>query len=500
MWDWVDHLGAIVFRASVPAAALSSLVVLAMLGCRQPARRIALARAALLGSLALIPLVGLAPLPRYDVFAALRGAGVLPHPLLTLPTGPRIEAGCPDEMTSAAVVPPRGPWPARLLFGLYLAGTGACLAGLILGFWGLGRLSRRTTVPSPRAQAIYDGLPFPRRRRPRLRVATCVQRPVLVLLGILRPTILIPASLDAETPDATESLRLSFLHELAHAERSDPWFSLAGSLAHAVWFFLPPVWWIRARMHLDHEFLADRRAALGFDAPGVYASSLLGMTTPLRERSGPPARSPSRPAGVVSPLFQRVLMLVQCPFPVEQQPPTWWSWSLPILTLLIAPALACLGLDPGTGKGEVTGATATRSAGPATNTFRMARLAISPQVPGHLGRAAVIELPLRLPEQFELGVEVWGDRATLAHCRVLGQRLGPAAHAPGTAAEPETWHHVLLRRDRRGLSLSVDGQAVGIDPARNAITPQLAIEPAPDRPGLFRNLLINWATPRSPSP
>jgi hypothetical protein len=193
-------------------------------------------------------------------------------------------------------------------------------------------------------------------------------------------------------------------------------------------------------------------------------------------------------------------MLVQCPFPVEHRPPTWWSWSLPILTLLLTPAVVCLGLDPDTG--AVTGKTVARSAsaGPATNAFRMARLAVSPQAPGPLGRVPAIELPLHLPEQFELVLEAWGDRATLARCRVAGQPLGPLTHAPGIPAEPETWHRVQLRRDLRGLSLSVDGQPVHNDPARYAITSQLVIEPAPDRPGLFRNLLITWGSPAFPVP
>jgi hypothetical protein len=389
-----------------------------------------------------------------------------------------------------------------VLFLLYPAGVGTCLAALVLGYWGLGRLSRRSTAPSPRAQAIYDAIPFSGGGgRPRLRIADRLQRPVLVLLGIFRPTILIPAALDAATPGATESLRLSFLHELAHAERSDPWFSLVGSLAQAFWFFLPPVWWIRARMQLDHEFLADRRAALAFDAPGRYASSLVGMATPLpqgeqdRDRPGPSRRSTCPAEGAGSPLFQRVLMLVQCPFPVEQEPPTWWSWALPILTLLLAPAVACLGLEAG------IGGTVTRPVVPETNTFRMSRLAIGPQGPGPHGRAPAVELPLRLPERFELAVEVWGDRAALARCRVVGQPLGPLARAPEASSELETWHHVLLRRDHAGLSLSVDGQPVRNDPGRDrdGLTTQLAFEPAPDRPALFRNLTVTWDSPRTPS-
>ena len=82
MWVWVDQLGGVVARASISATVLSSVVMLAMLACRQPACRIALARAALVAALFLLPMLSLAPLPRFDVPATLRAVGLLPHPLL----------------------------------------------------------------------------------------------------------------------------------------------------------------------------------------------------------------------------------------------------------------------------------------------------------------------------------------------------------------------------------------------------------------------------------
>jgi hypothetical protein len=490
LWNWVDHLGGIVFRASVSAAVLSSLLVLAMLGCRQPARRIALARAAILGALVLIPLVGLAPLPRFDLVGALQGMGVLPHPLLSPSPG----WGWPGRA---------GPWPgpARVVFGLYLAGVGACLAELFVGYWALGWLIRHSRAPSPRVQALYDAIAYSGRRpRPRLRVSTRFPRPVL--LGTFRPTILIPPALDAEEPDTeadadtNEALRLSLLHELAHAERSDTWFCLLGSLSQAFWFFLPPLWWIRNQMRLDHEFLADRHAAFGFGAAETYASSLLAIAASDSEPliSGPaPDSPPPRPAGTDrSPLLQRILMLVACPFRVERRPPAWWRWSLSIMILLLTPLVACLCLDLG-----ATGLPAT-SPDPQTRThpqtFRLARLTIAPQNPGPLGRAPAFELPLRLPQEFDLVLEVWGDPATLARSRVAGHRLGPAdaASTSETPREPETWHVVQLKRTPRGLSVCIDGHPVPTDPRTDRITSRLSVEPAPGGFAQFRNLQVTW--------
>ena len=51
-------------------------------------------------------------------------------------------------------------------------------------------------------------------------------------------------------------------------------------------------------MHLDHEFLADRHAALGFGAPETYASSLVAMAAPAPAHSVPglAPRLPTRQA------------------------------------------------------------------------------------------------------------------------------------------------------------------------------------------------------------
>jgi hypothetical protein len=247
-------------------------------------------------------------------------------------------------------------------------------------------------------------------------------------------------------------------------------------------------------MHLDHEFLADRHAALGFGAPDTYASSLVAMAAPGPARtvpgSAPRSDTPSPAESTGSPLFQRILMLLACPFRVEREPPAWWCWSLSILILLLTPLAACLCLDLGAVRPPAS------ALAPRTQTFRVARLTIPPQSPGRLGRAPVFELPLRLPEQFELVLEVWGDHAALARSRVVGQRLGPgpsaAAIPPEIPAEVETWHLVHLERGPDGLSLSVDGQSVLTDPNRDQITPRLAIEPAPGRPAQFRNLCITW--------
>jgi hypothetical protein len=186
-------------------------------------------------------------------------------------------------------------------------------------------------------------------------------------------------------------------------------------------------------------------------------------------------------------------MLVQCPFPLEQRSPAWWRWSLTILALLITPiaAYVCLGLGHDRNAATPSAPASARQL-QAARTFQVARLSLGPQEPAPQGRPSAFELPLELPEFFDLSLEIWGDPATLAQCRVAGQPLGPdPQHAPEAPGAPEAWHHVQITRNARGLALTVDGQPRSTQD-RPPPGARLAIEPAPSRPTLVRNLHITW--------
>ena len=93
----------------------------------------------------------------------------------------------------------------------------------------------------------------------------------------------------------------------------------------------------------------------------------------------------------------------------------------------------------------------------------MPRLAIPAQ---GLGRAPVFELPLRLPEQFDLVLQVWGDPALLARARVAGHRLAATASSSEPPSEPETWHLVQLKRGVTTMLPTEDAAVVGAELAR----------------------------------
>jgi len=78
MWMWLDRVSLILFDAALSTGLFLSVVVLAMLVCRQPSRRLLLVRSSLLASLAIIPVVAVLPLPRVDVLDLILRADLLP--------------------------------------------------------------------------------------------------------------------------------------------------------------------------------------------------------------------------------------------------------------------------------------------------------------------------------------------------------------------------------------------------------------------------------------
>lgn len=493
----IDRLGELLLDGSLSATALLSLVALAMIACRQPVRRILLARAAILCVLVLIPLLIFAPLPRISLNRLAHQSGLLTHPIfayqlydhLNVKSAPGSGLAVRTEGVSGSVgsqlllglsVP-----PPRWLVVTYLVGTASALAWLLLGHWGLSWLTSHSEAVSPHSANVYESLPT-QCRRPRVRVSARVRRPALV--GLFRQTILIPAELDE--PESADKLRLSLLHELAHAERNDSWFGLASSLAYAFWFFIPPLWWIRAQMRLDQEFLADRRAARSFGPFQSYAASLVKIasgesavkpTATTQQRSQNPMTA--------SALFLRVLMLVQCPFSIESRPPRWWAFSLASLLLLGTMAASCLTL-------RVTGSTAPSPPHPKAplskgHSFRMSRLVASPTKPAFEGRPQVYELPLALPKTFDLWVDIWADADSLPLTKVVGIPLLAPRAGINTPLQAMGWHQVRIRRAAGTITIELDQSPLATS-ADQKTTSSLTLESPAGYPVSFRNLRLTW--------
>jgi beta-lactamase regulating signal transducer with metallopeptidase domain len=110
-------------------------------------------------------------------------------------------------------------------------------------------------------------------RRPVLRVSRDVRGACAV--GLRRPSVLVSEALAESLDD--ERLEHVVLHELAHLERYDDWWTLVRRAVLVVVGFHPAVRWICRRIELEMEAACDARVVSRTGDPVAYARSLLDV-------------------------------------------------------------------------------------------------------------------------------------------------------------------------------------------------------------------------------
>jgi len=515
MWVGLDRFSRVLVVASLATTILLSLVVVIMLLCRQPSRRIVLAQAAVALAVLMIPIVSVDLLPRFDARSWFSNpvTGLSSPSMLRgeeLPRSARLMALPADQGQARTSDPSErgswwtGPWPLRVLTLTYLAGVTIGLAWFLLGFWGVGRLIQGSVEPAAATSEFY--LEQFREFRgaspaPRLRVSPHVTRPVVA--GLVRPTIMIPKEFDGPGFDR-DLLKVILIHELAHADQGDSKFSAAASLAQSLWFFLPFPWWLREQLRMDQEFVADQRTVQMAGSSAGYATRLVCLAAPTERSSGFRPASGSDTmlgrgwwnGGSKSPLLQRVVMLLQCPFPIELQPPRWWCLSarLLIVGLAVFSASTSLSLLPPLAAAS-NGPTRT----PPPARFQVSHFVATSQVVSRSGRSLPLVFPLLLPDRFELKVEIQASRSALSQIRLASLQLdssraaGAGRHQEKARTDADSdWHPVRVARDGDRVALEVDGQNIPVRPSTGLLTEWLMIEPAPAQTATLRNLVVTW--------
>ncbi|MBB2487085.1 M56 family metallopeptidase, partial [Mitsuaria sp. WAJ17] len=154
----------------------------------------------------------------------------------------------------------------------WVLGVGLMSLRLAGGLWWVRGL-RRTAVPAPaawqlRLEALARRLGL--KRPVRLLLSDAVNGPVA--LGLWRPLVILPCSLLSQMPPPLVEALLA--HELAHVRRWDYGINLLQSLAEALLFFHPVVWWLSERMRAEREQVADALAAQALARPRDLAQAL----------------------------------------------------------------------------------------------------------------------------------------------------------------------------------------------------------------------------------
>ncbi|MCG8649824.1 MAG: M56 family metallopeptidase, partial [Pirellulales bacterium] len=201
-----------------------------------------------------------------------------------LPAAPLVEISAESppvqrEIAKAVSWPEVWRHTAPWLAGLYLAGVVLMLARLVRSLAHAERLRRhgRPIVSGPLKTAVQRlAETWSMRTMPMLATAEHIVIPKVV--GLIKPTILVPAS--ALSGLSPTELEMILAHELAHVRRYDMWVSLLQRLAEAALFFNPGVWLLSRRISSLREYCCDELAcgdAQGrCDQPHVrYAQALL---------------------------------------------------------------------------------------------------------------------------------------------------------------------------------------------------------------------------------
>jgi beta-lactamase regulating signal transducer with metallopeptidase domain len=468
-WTLLDALSSRVLDATLAAALLLSGAALAVAVCRQPARRLFLGRLALVCAAAIVPWM-LAVSPRVHL-STLES--------LIHPAGLR-----------AATVRLPLEWLPRVALAIAAAGLASALARGALAAWAVRRLMRSSREPDARTIHILrtatDNTPMPR-----VRVSDRVRRPLVV--GLLRPVIVIPGALEHVDP---ASLELALLHEAIHARRGDSRWTFLGALVQAFWFFLPPVAWLREQMRIDQEYMVDHVAARSPTAGGDYAQRLVDATAPVYQCTAPPSPRARghRARHHFQPLAARLAMLLRPPTHVEPRPSRLWrcaSLACFAAASLAASEISLLG-----------------DARPAALPF----LAISASRPVELRIPLLVVAPrdarnprnpqpllAQLPDRFDMTFSMARYALHQGHLRLFGAvlRLPPEIDGP---AGSESLVPVHVTRDGPRLRVRIGSHALAApEPGHDALD-RLAIDTLSSAPVSLRDIVVRWLPPATAKP
>lgn len=222
---------------------------------------------------------------------------------------------------------PRCSTSLRLGGAVWILGCAALIAATLFRASRFVRaLHREGFAPRPELEVLLTGLCRRLKvgRRVRLLVTSSPVGPAVV--GLWRPTIVLPALLvDGRDPSELEPV---LAHELIHVRRGDLWTGLVQVLAQGVWWFHPLVWLANRRATRAAESCCDAAAVaeLGCD-PSRYARSLLEILELKRRLVSVPAFPGLRPVDVTRERLESIMCIGQGCRPRTP----WWCWVVMIV-------------------------------------------------------------------------------------------------------------------------------------------------------------------------
>jgi outer membrane protein assembly factor BamB/beta-lactamase regulating signal transducer with metallopeptidase domain/thiol-disulfide isomerase/thioredoxin len=199
--------------------------------------------------------------PLNNVPPRLPQVGPLPHPALDEPTR---AAGISVSLKDIAPV---------CIAGAYCLGVLVMVIRLLAALYGGHRLRRAArSICEPRILELVKRQSRAIGLRIIPAVACCERVAVPVVVGILRPVILVPVSLVSTLTPA--ELCDVLTHELAHLRRFDHLVVVLQRATEVLWFFHPTVWYLSRQISLEREYCCDDLALTAGVERRSYAKSL----------------------------------------------------------------------------------------------------------------------------------------------------------------------------------------------------------------------------------
>lgn len=211
-----------------------------------------------------------------------------------------------------------------------------------LGLAGVARWRRRAIpLPAVWADALAE-LALAMGVRAKVRIAALAGLDGPIVVGVLRPLVLVPIACVAGIP--TAAMRAALAHELAHVLRHDYLLQLCHAAIEAVLFYHPCVRWLCARLRVEREYCCDDLATSRLFDPLDYARG-------LTELEGARAvASPALAANGAS-LVSRIDRLLHLPVTDTRVPvrtaaiTAWLGIVLAVAPAIVVPACVAAGDD-----------------------------------------------------------------------------------------------------------------------------------------------------------
>lgn len=222
------------------------------------------------------------------------------------------EISAEAEQSILAIVSGRARIAAPFVALIYLAGVMLMFARLAAAICGGQRL---TSLGQPVVeQSVLEVLAAQAERlalKAAPGLAYCERVAVPVVVGVLKPVILLPAAMTSGL--SSQELAAVLAHELAHVKRFDHVLIVVQRFLEALLFFHPAVWWLSRRINDSREHACDDLVIKGGTDRLDYARSLLRVAE-LRVGDGARAGQLAQLAvdgGDPSKLRKRIERIVQ---------------------------------------------------------------------------------------------------------------------------------------------------------------------------------------------